>query len=90
MKGVNIGSEAGEVTYDEPLPTEPQFLLTNTGAGRTFEIRYVEKIDKPDKLYKRRRSHQKYWRDKSKPIFSTAKSFGSEKCRLRLAQPICG
>lgn len=42
----------GEVTYD-PAPAEPQFLLTNTGTGGTFEIRYPEKIDNPDKLHKK-------------------------------------
>ena len=53
----------GEVTYD-PAPAEPQFLLTNTGTGGTFEIRYPEKIDNPDKLHKTKRPHKKYRREK--------------------------
>jgi len=53
----------GEVTYDA-VPAEPQFLLTNTDTGGTFEIRYVEKIDNPDKLHKKKRPHKKYRREK--------------------------
>ena len=56
---------AGEVTYD-PVSAEPQFLLTNTGESRTFEIRYVEKIDNPDKVYKKKRPQKKYRREKLK------------------------
>jgi hypothetical protein len=56
---------AGEVIYD-PVSAEPQFLLTNTGESRTFEIRYVEKIDNPDKVYKKKRPQKKYRREKLK------------------------
>jgi len=72
---------AGVVTYD-PLPTEPQFLLTNTGEGRTFEIRYVEKIDNPDKLHKRTRPHKKYRRDKLKTGHLTSKVFRIGKVQI--------
>jgi hypothetical protein len=60
LQTAGLENGAGEVTYDEPLPTEPQFLLTNTGEERTFEIRYVERIDNPDKVYKRKRPNKKY------------------------------
>jgi hypothetical protein len=75
--------EDGNVMYGS-LPSEPQFLLTNTGDGGTFDIRYVEKIDNPDKVYKKRRPTKKYRRDKLKTGPFTSKVFRIGKVEITI------